>query len=220
MDESRIGHGVQSKPKAAVSPPTHLLKAILKLHESGTACHFPCLLGGGGCGGLHNWVKATYSLLVSVKYVFVVLKHRMNRWRKRQKFYVSIVRICLCISNLVSIFSVSECLLPPCKVLWVAENTEFRSFVWKYVIVILSPVYTVEATGIAVICFCLWSLFCTSPCALCGFMTLFLRGIDLYLRLHLMIVHNFWNCSHKNKITQIFLCLQRGLSIVLFSVSC
>lgn len=174
MDESRIGHGVQSKPKAAVSPPTHLLKAILKLHESGTACHFPCLLGGRG---LHNWVKATYSLLVSVKYVFVVLKHRMNRWRKKAKV---LCQYCQNLSlYLVSIFSVSECLLPPCKVLWVAENTEFRSFVWKYVIVILSPVYTVEATGIAVICFCLWSLFCTSPCALCGFMTLFLRGIDL-----------------------------------------
>lgn len=48
-DESRIGHAVHSKPKAAVSPPTHLLKAILKLHESGTACHFPLSLGGGGC---------------------------------------------------------------------------------------------------------------------------------------------------------------------------
>lgn len=49
IDESRIGHGVHSKPKAAVSPPTHLLKAILKLHESGTACHFPLSLGRGGC---------------------------------------------------------------------------------------------------------------------------------------------------------------------------
>ncbi len=48
-DESRIGHAVHSKPKAAASPPTHLLKAILKLHESGTACHFPLSLGGGGC---------------------------------------------------------------------------------------------------------------------------------------------------------------------------
>lgn len=48
-DESRIGHAVHSKPKAAVPPPTHLLKAILKLHESGTACHFPLSLGGGGC---------------------------------------------------------------------------------------------------------------------------------------------------------------------------
>lgn len=49
MDESRIGHGVRFTPKAAVSPPTHLLKAILKLHESGTACHFPLSPGGGGC---------------------------------------------------------------------------------------------------------------------------------------------------------------------------
>lgn len=48
-DESRIGHTVRSKPKAAVPPPTHLLKAILKLHESGTACHFPLSLTGGGC---------------------------------------------------------------------------------------------------------------------------------------------------------------------------
>lgn len=48
-DESRIGHAVHSKPKAAVSPPTHFLKAILKLQESGTAHHFRSSLGGGGC---------------------------------------------------------------------------------------------------------------------------------------------------------------------------
>lgn len=48
-DESRIGHAVHFKPKAAVSPPTHLLKAIFKLHKSGTARHFPLSLGGGGC---------------------------------------------------------------------------------------------------------------------------------------------------------------------------
>lgn len=60
-----MGHGVDLIPKAAVLPPTHLLKAILKLHESGTACHFSLISGEGG--GLHNFVKATYSLLVSVK---------------------------------------------------------------------------------------------------------------------------------------------------------
>lgn len=48
-DESRIGHAVHSKPKAAVSPPTHFLKAILKLQESGTARHFRSSPGGGGC---------------------------------------------------------------------------------------------------------------------------------------------------------------------------
>lgn len=48
-DESRIGHAVQSKPKAAVSPPTHFLKAIFKLQKSGIARHFPLSLGRGGC---------------------------------------------------------------------------------------------------------------------------------------------------------------------------
>lgn len=46
-DESRMGHAVRSKPKAAVSPPTHLLKAVVKLHESGAACHSPLSLVKG-----------------------------------------------------------------------------------------------------------------------------------------------------------------------------
>lgn len=70
IDESWVGHGVHFKPKAAVSPPTHNLKAILKLHESGNACHFPLISGESVGRGLHNLVKATYSLLVSVKYLF------------------------------------------------------------------------------------------------------------------------------------------------------
>lgn len=70
IDESWIGHGVHFKPKAAVSPPTHNLKAILKLHESGNACHFPLISGERVGRGVHNLVKATYSLLVSVKYLF------------------------------------------------------------------------------------------------------------------------------------------------------
>lgn len=41
-DESWISHAVHYKPKAAVSPPTLLLKAILKWRERGMACRF-CL---------------------------------------------------------------------------------------------------------------------------------------------------------------------------------
>lgn len=44
-DETRIGHAVQSKPKAAVLPPTHFLKDIFKLQE--LLVIFPCLLREG-----------------------------------------------------------------------------------------------------------------------------------------------------------------------------